>query len=292
MMTFNNFFAVLFFSFSFAIVSAQNGQFNVRFEVADYDCTTQEMLVDIQVQAVDGKNFNISDQNYRFSYNREAVSAVNIAPVANGLNGIVTDADGNTSLFEAPSLQGSVDTVVSYNIILSGGNGYSIPTNEWTTVGRILLNITNNEACVNLKWHDQAPMNFPPTFIGERIGNTPAETAEGQYINLNACVADFCATTTITRPNVIEGNTTVFPNPVSTGTPINVKFDNNGFAKDATIIITDALGRVLFKQDVVMGLGATTTQINVDNLAAATYFVTVKGDNWNGGTEKFIKVAQ
>lgn len=402
MMTFNNFLALIIFSFSFTFSFAQNGQFDVRFNMHDYDCDALQLFVDIEVKAADAaKTFKVSDQNYRFSFNRSAVVA--IAPEITGVNpnpsdrsvyiseeltlkSFVADPQGNFSFFDAHTLTGSLDTVVSYNVRLAGGDGYFLDHNNWVKVGRLRLQLASANACVELKWHDHDPVNFPPTFIGEKSSAGLSEAAEGNYTNLITCVADLCAgplPVELTSFNVIEddcsaylewstatelnndyfavqrsfdgrsfetiaivegngttqaaqfysfvdtdiqaenyyrlvqvdfdgtstttdilfvksdcfeinpelGQTTVFPNPVSQGRPINVRYYNEGIAKDATIIITDVAGRILYNEAVNLNAGYTETMLNIDRLAPGSYFIRVQGDNWFGSAEKFIKLS-
>lgn len=402
MMTFNHLIALLTLTFSITFSFAQNGQYDVRFNMHDYDCDALQLFVDVEVKAADAaKTFKVSDQNYRFSFNRDAVMA--ISPEITGaapnpadrgvfiseeltLTSFVADPLFNFSFFDAHTLTGSRDTVVSYNVRLAGGDGYFLDHTTWVKVGRLRLQLTNANACVELRWHDHDPVNFPPTFIGEKSAAGLSEAAEGNYTNLITCVADLCAgplPVELTSFNVIEddcsaylewstateenndyfavqrsfdgrsfetiaivagngttqtaqyysyvdtdieaenyyrlvqvdfdgtstttdiqfvksdcfdtnpelGETVVFPNPVSQGTPINVRYFNEGLSKDATIIITDVAGRILYNQAVNLDAGYSETMINIDRLAPGAYFLRVQGDNWFGSAEKFIKLS-
>jgi len=94
-------------------------------------------------------------------------------------------------LFAPHNLIGSLDTVVSYNVELAGGDGYYLTADEWVQIGRIEFDILEPDACYDLVWHPQAV--FPPTFVGEvytggdysdvRIGAN-----ENFYENLSDCV--------------------------------------------------------------------------------------------------------
>jgi len=75
----------------------------------------------------------MSEQNYRFSFTRDELSNPRISkeltisgfvpggPGTNGTNGF--------TLYSPHNLVGSLDTVVSYNVELAGGDGYfCVPT--------------------------------------------------------------------------------------------------------------------------------------------------------------------
>ncbi len=162
---------------------AQNGQYDVRFNINNVDCAANKILVDIDVRANNpSSTFNLSDQNFRFSYSREAVEIGSVDITNQNLVGFLPPF----SFYDPHTLTGSIDTVVSYNVVLAGGDGVFINT-EWTNIGTISFNVLDASKCVNLKWHDHAPENFPPTFIGEKFGTTLYQVAEGNYYNISIC---------------------------------------------------------------------------------------------------------
>jgi len=100
------------------------------------------------------------------------------------------------TLFSPHNLTGSLDTVVSYNVELAGGDGYFLRSGEedWVQVGRIEFDVLDPEACFDLEWHPQAV--FPPTFVGEVYtlngADARSNTAENLYGNQSNCVPSLC----------------------------------------------------------------------------------------------------
>jgi len=59
------------------IAFSQNGQYDVRLSLNSYDCNIQQLMADIEVRAssVDS-TFRMAEQNYRFSFNKNAIDSV------------------------------------------------------------------------------------------------------------------------------------------------------------------------------------------------------------------------
>lgn len=371
------------FTFLFSLVTVfaigQDGEFDVRFDMHDVDCNAGKIYVNIEVRANSAAGeFNIADQNYRFSYNRAAVVVGSIAIDTMYLEGFV-----GTSLYDPHTLNGSIDTVVSYNVVLAGGTGEPVSSN-WLTIGRISFDILDADQCLELIWHDHSPAMFPPTFIGEKFAGSLYEVDEMLYLNNSVCPTPICNAlpielasfegtdencsivldwTTATEENndyfllersydgenfeviaTIDGAgtsnqainysytdtrvsannyyrlkqvdldgtettfktiqinsncydegttftmTEVFPNPVVSG-PVSIKFHTTTEINDAQIIVTDALGRTVTIETTSIQAGPNTLNFSSDNLAAGTYFVHVKSNDWRTKARKFVKLA-
>ncbi|MEM7105560.1 MAG: T9SS type A sorting domain-containing protein [Bacteroidota bacterium] len=190
------------------------GQYNVQFSLSSIDCDNDMLFLDVQVQAASGATeFRITDQNYRFSFNRGAIVPIDppiIFPNTNpddqsiyiheelDLSGFVA-RDGAFSFFEAHTLTGSTDSVTSYNLRLAGGDGYPVYADEWVSVGRLRLYYGDNwlndaggpppsttspvNDPIELSWHTHAPEDFPNTFIGEMYNGVKVAASEGNYYN-------------------------------------------------------------------------------------------------------------
>jgi len=194
-----------FLSFTLLLVtslSAQDGIFDVRFNFASINCVDSLFYVDVEVKAKDaGSEFYMSDQNYRFSFNRGAIETYDInipkeqASVTvetEFLSGVVQEG-GTVSLFDPHTLNGSIDSIVSYNVVLAGGDGYPIKELVWIKVGRLSLKIIDFDQCPNLRWHDNQPINFPPTFISEKTAaGVLIPCDENFYGNFSDCVGQTC----------------------------------------------------------------------------------------------------
>jgi len=168
---------------------AQSGEYDVRFDMHSVDCNASKIYVNIDVRAnTAGGEFNLADQNYRFSHNRAAVVANSVAIDSQSVTGLI----GGTSLYDPHTLNGSIDTVVSYNVVLAGGTGVLVST-DWLTIGRISFDILDIDECLELIWHDHSPTMFPPTFVGEKFAGNLFEVDEMMYLNNSNCPAPVCA---------------------------------------------------------------------------------------------------
>lgn len=200
MTNFTNYLLSLTFLLIAFAASAQSGQYDVRFNMNDVDCDINKIFVDIEVRAnSSATTFNISDQNYRFSYNRNAVLVGSIAIEQMFLEGFLAN-----SFYDPHTLTGSLDTVVSYNVVLAGGDGVLVTT-DWLTVGRISFEILDGNECLELIWHDKDPVNFPPTFIGEKFNTELYSVPEGLYLNTSICPDVICAAALPVELNTFTG---------------------------------------------------------------------------------------
>lgn len=169
------------------------GSYDVRFETTkDPVCPDVSLFLDIEIKAATSANeFNLTEQNYRFSFNRDALENPTIDSELT-LTGLVTHTPSpmGFSLYSAHSLTGSLDTVVSYNIELAGGDGYPLNADTWVPVGRLAFDIVDVNACLDLKWHSSA--DFPPTFIGELDNGVRATALENTFGAIASCISDLC----------------------------------------------------------------------------------------------------
>ncbi len=157
------------------------GKYKVK---AVSDCSELDQgnyYVEMYLQANDASStFRLSDQNYRFSFTPGTIA--NPTPdQTGGLDGITTDPTGAVSLYDGITTTGSLDTVVSYNIELSGGPGHYISDTDWTYIGRVKFDVLDDCKTVDIKLHDKQPINFPPTFIGEKYCDSWYTAEEGSY---------------------------------------------------------------------------------------------------------------
>jgi len=81
----------------------------------------------------------------------------------------------------------------------------------------------------------------------------------------------------------------IYPNPV-VGPELTIEMDSK-LDKDVTLVITDVLGRVLQETQATLQLGNNILTVNVNRLANATYFVSVKGADIDKEVKKFVKLS-
>lgn len=176
------------------VVGFSQGQFDVRFNLNTLDCDGQQLMLDIDVRASDAAStFTIAEQNYRFSYNRAALSPNGSSINSEGqLSSFILDNGVLTALYSPHNLEGSLDTIVSYNIELAGGDGV-LALEEWINVGTLAFDVADIDECLDLTWHNRSL--FPPTFVSTFTGGTRVPVNEGAYINdlTFSCFSDICA---------------------------------------------------------------------------------------------------
>lgn len=164
------------------ITFSQNGQYDVRLNLNSYDCSTQQLLVDIDVRAssVDS-TFRIAEQNYRFSYDTIAIDSIWIVEEGE-ISGFINHGGGTLgySLYNIHDLGGTRGNYVSYNIELQGGDGLLIET-EWVNVGTLAFSISDADSLLDIEWLTQS--DFPRTFIVEKFGAIITAVPEGDYVN-------------------------------------------------------------------------------------------------------------
>ncbi len=180
------------------VVFTQNGQFDLRFSLS---CTNDEvfindqLFVDIEIKASSAATtFELGNQNYRMSFNRDAVANPFIAEELD-VSGFIQTQTGY-ALYNTHNMTGSADTLISYNIDLLSSDGLELSATDWTSVGRIGFDVLDPNECLEIKWH-QAGM-FPPIVINEVFNNSLPEAAEGTIENLDACFSDLTCDTECT----------------------------------------------------------------------------------------------
>lgn len=176
--------STLFILMLFGVYVQAQAEYNVRF-LNTVGCDDSTLLVDIEVKADDSNvGFFMSEQNYRFSYNRSAIAQPSISQQL--LTGFLPGGPGTIgfTLYSPHNLTGSLDTVVSYNIELQGGDGTFLTSDTWVRVGQITFDLLDPSACYDLRWHET---DFPPTFIGELVGAERRDAVGMGYNNVGAC---------------------------------------------------------------------------------------------------------
>ncbi len=160
-------------------------RYDVRFGNQSIDCETSSMLIDVEVKAANtDPGFFMSEQNYRFSYNRDALG--NPAIITQELTGFKPGGPGQLgfTLYSPHNLIGSLDTVVSYNVELQGGDGTFLTNDTWILVGQLGFDVLDPNACFDLTWHET---RFPPTFVGEYVAGERFDAAGTLYSGTSDC---------------------------------------------------------------------------------------------------------
>ncbi len=173
--------------FLFVLLSAQgysqSGMYDVRFLVSNVDAANMKLYIDIEVRAeAAGSEFHLADQNYRFSFNRDALENPQLAGELD-ISGLVQQTSpATTSLYSPHTLLGSLDTIVSYNLELSGGDGYYLDANDYVGIGTVSFDIVDINVPLCLEWHSLA-VDFPYVFISEQLNNALEQVPEGSILD-------------------------------------------------------------------------------------------------------------
>jgi len=173
---------------------AQTGTFDVRFLIDSVDCNNAKLYLDLQVRADDpGKEFYLSGQNYRFSFDRDVLANPQIVSELD-VAGYIPSGSGTLgfSFYSPHTLTGSLDTIVSYNLELQGGDGIYVEATNYIPVGRMSLDILDFNAIIRLRFHRDIPRDFPNLFIGQKYNDELIPTIEGSYLDYFHDFSEIC----------------------------------------------------------------------------------------------------
>jgi hypothetical protein len=194
--------AALFLLNGITMLSAQNGQFAVRFTNCGFDCQNVKVTIAVQVKAHDAAHtFLMGDANYRFDYdpriikNPVIVSQENFSnqSPASDINYVAQNLNGSSA--------GATLGTVSLNTIYGGGGiGAKLVDTSWITVACIRFDVQDPNSCINLIWHDDT--HFPITGMNEIVllGNGSYDQyivpAGGVFENYSVCIPSICSAVT------------------------------------------------------------------------------------------------
>lgn len=178
--------------FSFQQIYAQSGKYDIQLSLYEVDCANMKIYVDIEIKAnSSATNFRLAEQNYRMSFLREAVANPFIETELE-VSGSITHPDQTSSLYFPHTLTGSLDTVISYNVELYGGEGLPLTENTWVKVGRLGFDILSSIGPFEVVFNPQSV--FPSTVITELYNGVLSVVDEGVYYNLDPIyLSDLCA---------------------------------------------------------------------------------------------------
>lgn len=271
--------AALVLTASVTLVSAAD-EYDVRFH--NVTCNGDKVYVDIQVKATNlGESFNLSEQNYRFSFNAEAIANPTIAQELQ-ISGAI-----NNSFYSAHSLRGSKANIVSYNVELSGGEGYLL-NDDWVGVGRLAFDVVDGSRCLELTW--QRSDQFPPTYIGKAADNTRTGATGVNFNDMDDC--EFCSITA--NEDVLTDNVAfdVYPNPVIGNEEVTVTFFADKAQNNATLTVTDVTGKTIHSENINLMTGNNTLSLKHRKINTGTYFVQIRTGNEITEAKKFVKLSK
>ncbi len=176
----------------------QNGSFNTRFLVKNFDCSNNKIVFQVQVKSPDFDHaFLMGDANFRFDYDPRIINNPQIITQDNFSNQEpALDDNYATQNLNGSSVNATSGTV-SLNIVYSGSqNDAFLVADEWTNVASISFDIVNTTACIDLIWHDDT--QFPVTGMNEVVLKSDGQydqfpvTANGFWGDLAVCLPQLC----------------------------------------------------------------------------------------------------
>ena len=112
---------------------AQNGQFDVRFAIKNFDCSNNTVTIQVQVKANDAAHtFLMGDANYRFDYDPRVIKTPTLVsqeafsnqPPASDVNYSPQNLNGSSAGL-------TLGTVSLNSIYGNGGNGARLVDANW-----------------------------------------------------------------------------------------------------------------------------------------------------------------
>jgi len=121
---------------------AQTGVYDLQFANVTVDCEAETLCFDIEVKAnAPGTEFFFADANIRFGFSSNLANPFIEQELE--ISGVVMGGPGpgGTSIYTPHNLNGSIDTLVSYNLEFSGGDGIYIESTDYVGIGRVCVDI-------------------------------------------------------------------------------------------------------------------------------------------------------
>lgn len=261
---------------------ATEAEYDLRFVQVESE-QTGIVFIDIEMRATaSDKEFYLAEQNFRFSFNEDAVFPYQSEQTNITIEQELTVSGQVAQSFYAPHhLNGSAGNVISYNVELLSGEGVHMTSDEWTKIGRIAFQLKNPNAQLNLTW--LTTENFPPTYIVEKRDDNFVRVEEGNF-------EDFSMAVSIEDPLAVSNALQIFPNPATTSNTVHLTLNSQDMLGAGHIVVADALGRTVSKQMVSVEKGVQTYNIDVQSLSAGTYHVNVQTATWQSISKPLVVI--
>lgn len=275
--------SVVFVLFVALSARASEGEYDLRFVQVESG-QAGVALIDIEMRATaSDKEFNLAEQNFRFSFNEDAVFPYNANQPSITIEQELNVSGQVAQSFYAPHhLNGSARNFISYNVELIGGEGVRINADEWTKIGRLAFQLKSPDAQLTLTW--LRADNFPPTYISEKRNNKLSPINEGNIEDFNSMVVD------INDPIAVDDAIHVFPNPATNDTPVYLTINSADTRGTGHIVISDALGRTIGTQAVNLEQGVQNYNINLKSLSAGTYRINIQTTTWQSVSKPLVVI--
>lgn len=162
------------------------GVYDLQFANVTVDCEAETLCFDIEIKAnAPGTEFFFGNSNIRFGFSSNLANPYIEEELE--LSGFVYSPDSTELTVYGHDLNGSLDTIVSYNINATG-DGVYIESTDYVSIGRVCVDILDFDIPVTLMFNMES--TFPPTFISELPNFTPV--AEGTFNNYEQDISSAC----------------------------------------------------------------------------------------------------
>lgn len=272
--------ALTFFLLFSLQLSAQTGKYDLNLVFSHVDCDSKQLYIDIQIRAHDGEcSFRLSDQNYRLSFNKTLVPNSVFIEKELEVSGYIQSPTGY-SFYQPHTLTGSLDSIISYNIEFTDGEGLLIESHEWTNVGQLGFDIADLAGTVNLMYLGENM--FPATFVSEFYNQTRIPASAGTLGILDIDLQEYCVSTDIIDSE-IENSVSLFPTLARD--QIYLRCGDN-ICRDLGII--DVQGRVIRHWQEAQH-STSVNDIDISNLPNGTYFLRININEYYL-VRRFVKI--
>jgi len=146
---------------------AQDELVDVKAAVVCNNNNENTFKIDILIKANNANTvIRAAEQNYRFEFDSLVIKNPRIAGEGAKFSGYLSEGNDIFSFYSPHSLNGSIEYIVSYNIVLAGGVGTLLSESEWVKVGTLEFDVIDQNGVKDITW--LGPDDFPPTVIVKR----------------------------------------------------------------------------------------------------------------------------
>ena len=260
------------------VVMAGNDAIDLRLTVAKYDANASKIYVNVEVRYNDAGELSLGSQNYRFYYDSETLDLIADKSTQR------LSYDYGQITFEESHKGIDVDYVdqLSFDDNLGFAN-FSIPLinnkeggvklskkESWVSTATLVFDVLKTAETYNIVWGREGVTDLYATAFVQ-VGAWRSQNVE-ETINVNL-FEDLSLAQSELEALGSKMNISVGPNPTIDFVNVNLE---SGLTQSADVTITDYSGRVLINE--VMSAGATSSTIQLGNLASGTYILQLKTD--------------
>lgn len=226
--------SVIFFGLLFlcgTVLSAQNGQFGIRFALKNLDCANNKASMQVQIKAQDADHtFLMGDANLYFDYDPSIIRN----PVLESQENFSNQAPANDFNYNPQALSNTVTSSTLGTLTLTtlyGGGGFGAKRvgTDWATIATVRFDVLNPSECIALFWHGVD--RLPNSIITEiELTNPTPDGNYNQYFitdgtsdNFSQCIPPICRNVVAT-----DDRDSVKINTISRGSAATNDVSNGG----------------------------------------------------------------